>query len=223
MDAWWEKESLIKFESPTSIFIVGPSNSGKSVLTQQLLKHADGMFKVPPSKIYFCYSMWQNTYNQIQNENTNIQFYHGLPSLEELNDWGATEGHKLLILDDLMMKGVDSEELVHMMCVGSHHSNFTVIFLLQNVFQKGKSMRTASLNCHYFLLFRNYRDVLQVQTLGKQMFPGNIKYFMDSYQKATSKPYGYLLVDINPHTDKSYQLRTNILPGQATIVYKSTK
>jgi len=38
MDNWWEHESLIKFESPTSIFIVAPSNSGKTVLTKKYTK-----------------------------------------------------------------------------------------------------------------------------------------------------------------------------------------
>lgn len=31
MDDWWNKESLLKFQSPTSILIVGQSNSGKTV------------------------------------------------------------------------------------------------------------------------------------------------------------------------------------------------
>jgi len=208
MDAWWEKESLIKFESSTSIFIVAPSGGGKTELTKELLKHADGMFKVPPSKIYFCYSMWQNIYSEMQNDVNNIQFYQGFPSM-----------------DDLMIKGVDSEELIHMMCEGSHHSNFTVIFfLLQNVFQKGKSMRTASLNCHYFLLFDSKRDPSQIAILGRQIFPGNSKYFLDAYQKAIAlKPFNFLLVDLSPRSDKSYQLRTNILPGQDTIVYQPAK
>jgi len=224
MDALWEKESLVKFESPTSIFIVAPSGGGKTQLTKQLLVHADGMFKVPPSKIYFCYSVWQDIYSEMQSEIQNMQFYQGLPSMEDLSDWGVEDGHKILILDDLMIKGVDSEELIHMMCVGSHHSNFTVIFLLQNVFQKGKSMRTASLNCHYFILMATKRDPSQIQTLGRQIFPGQTKLFMDAYQKAVSlKPFNFLLVDLNPRTDKSYQLRTNILPGQDTIVYRPAK
>jgi len=224
MDAWWEKESLIKFESSTSIFIVAPSGGGKTELTKQLLKHADDMFKVPPSKIYFCYSMWQNIYSEMQNEVNNIQFYQGFPSMDDLNDWGTEEGHKILVLDDLMIKGVDSEELIHMMCVGSHHFNFTVIFLLQNVFQKGKSMRTASLNCHCFLLFDSKRDPSQIAILGRQIFPGNSKYFLDAYQKAIAlKPFNFLLVDLSPRSDKSYQLRTNILPGQDTIVYQPAK
>jgi len=224
MDAWWERESLIKFETPTSIFIAAPSGAGKTELTRQILKHADGMFKTPPSKIYFCYSMWQNVYDEMQNGIKNIQFYQGLPSMEELNDWGVEEGHKILVLDDLMIQGVDSEQLIHMMCVGSHHSNMTVIFLLQNVFQKGKSMRTASLNCHYFILFDSKRDPSQIATLGRQIFPGNKKYFMSAYQAAISlKPFNFLLVDLSPRSDKSYQLRTNILPGQDTIVYQPAK
>ena len=86
MDAWCKRESLIKFETPTSIFIAAPSGAGKTELTRQILKHADGMFKTPHSKLFFCYSMWQNLYDEIQNGIKNIQFYQGLPSMEELND-----------------------------------------------------------------------------------------------------------------------------------------
>ena len=50
---WWQQESLIKLESPTSIFIVAPSNSGKTVLARNILKHVDGMLKIPPTKILF--------------------------------------------------------------------------------------------------------------------------------------------------------------------------
>lgn len=220
MEAWWDRESLVKFESPTSIFIAAPSGSGKTVFTKNLLIYADGVFKIAPSKIFYCYSIWQNIYNEMKNEIKAISFHQGLPTMDILNEWGTEQGHKILVLDDLMLQGVESDELMHLMCVGSHHTQLTVIFLIQNLFQKGKSMRTASLNCHYFIIFRNNRDMLQVQTLGKQIFPGKTKFFMDSYQKATSKPYGYLLVDIHPHTDKSYQLRSNILPGQDTIVYQ---
>ena len=33
---------------------------------------------------------------------------------------------------------------------------------------------------------------------------------MDVYNKATTQKYSYLLIDLNPHTDKTYQLGTNI-------------
>lgn len=83
MDDWWERESLIKYETPTSIFIAAPSVAGKTELTRQILKHADGMLKTFPSSIYLCYSMWQNLHDEIQNGIKNIQLYEGLPSMEE--------------------------------------------------------------------------------------------------------------------------------------------
>jgi tRNA A37 threonylcarbamoyladenosine biosynthesis protein TsaE len=218
-DVWWEKQSLVPFEAPTSIFIVGVSGSGKSYLTRQILQHSNGMFKKPTVRILFCYGVWQNLYDQMNKEIPFIEFHQGLPSSDELYEWGAIEGHKILVLDDLMIDAADKMEMVHLFCVGSHHYNITVIHLLQNIFHKGKAMRTASLNCHYFILFPSYRDRLQIQSFGKQLFPGKSKYFMDAFEKATSKPYGYLLVDISPHSDKTYQLRTDILPGQVTRVF----
>lgn len=219
-DLWWKKESLVPFEAPTSIFIVGMSGSGKSYLTRQILQHANGMFKQPTVQILFCYGVWQDLYDQMNKEIPFIEFHQGLPSSDEIYEWGAIEGHKILVLDDLMIDAADKVEMAHLLCVGSHHYNITVIHLLQKIFHKGKAMRTASLNCHYFILFPSYKDRLQIQSFGKQLFPGKSKYFMDAFEKATSKPYGYLLVDISPHSDKSYQLRTDILPGQVNRVFQ---
>ncbi|CAC5392368.1 unnamed protein product [Mytilus coruscus] len=95
--------------------------------------------------------------------------------------------------------------------------------ILHNLYCKGKAMRTASLNCHYFVLFRNYRDQLQIQTIGKQIFPGQSKYFLDAYKKATSVAYRPLIIYLNPHTDKTYQLTTDRGVGQTPIVYHSTE
>lgn len=218
-DLWWKKESLVPFETPTSIFVVGMSGSGKSYLTRQILQHANGMFKKPTVRILFCYGVWQDLYDRMNKEIPFIEFYQGLPSSDEIYEFGLIEGHKILVLDDLMIDAADKVEMAHLLCVGSHHYNITVIHLLQNIFHKGIAMRTASLNCHYFILFPSYRDRLQIQSFGKQLFPGKSKYFMDAFEKATSKPYGYLLVDISLHSDKTYQLRTDILPGQATRVF----
>ena len=168
-------------------------------------------------------SKYQPLYDEMKNEISNIEFHQGLPSMDVLSEWGAVHGHKIVVFDDLMMDAAESSELVHLMCVGSHHHQITVIHILQNLFQKGKCMRTASLQAHYILVFKNKRDSQQLACLGRQILPGQSKFFMDAFQKATSRPYGYLLLDLNPHTDISYQLRTDILPGQSTVVYQAIK
>ena len=194
MNRWWQREALLKFETPTSVFVVGPSNSGKSFLVKRILDNNKEMFATPPSQIYFCYSVWQELYDKMKKDVPYIEFHKGLPSMDEIKNWGEKNGHMIVVLDELMIDAAVSSEMAHIMCVGSHHYNISVIHILQNVFKKGKSMRTASMNCHYFILVRSFRDVLQIQTLGKQMFPGQMKFFMDAYNKATSKRYGYILM-----------------------------
>ena len=69
-------------------------------------------------------------------------------------------------------------------------------------------------------LFRNNRDILQVQTLGRQIFGKQCSYFMDAYNKATSLPWGYILINLHPKTrQNTYKFITHIIPGEMTIVY----
>ena len=64
---------------------------------------------------------------------------------------------------------------------GCHHFNLSVIFILQNIFQRGKELREMSLNCHYLVLFKSPRDSSQVNHLAKQMFPGHVKYMQEAF------------------------------------------
>ena len=200
---WWQQERLIKLESPTSIFIVAPSNSGKTVLAKNILKQTDGMFKIPPTKIFFCYTVYQPLYDEMKKEIPLIEFYQGLPTMDTLTEWGAIYGHRIVVLDDLMMDAANSDEIVHLMCIGSHHHQITVIHILQNLFQKGKSMRTASLICH-FILMASKRDTLQINTLGRQVFPGQLKFFMRSFELATQEKFSYLLLTFFQESQQLY-------------------
>ena len=76
-----------------------------------------------------------------------------------------------------------------------------------------------SLNCHYLILFKSPRDSSQINHLAKQMFPGHVKYMQESFQDATSGPYGYLLCDLKPKTPTYFRLRTNIFPGETQYAY----
>ena len=78
-------------------------------------------------------------------------------------------------------------------------------------------MRTVSLNAAYLVLFKNPRDKLQIMTLGKQMYPGKTKQFIQKYEAAVQRPYGYLFVDLKPNTPEGCRLRTNVLPNDQTV------
>lgn len=150
-----------------------------------------------------------------------ISFFDGLPTKADPESWHMNEPReKVLVIDDMMTESAKSKDVVDIYCKYAHHFKLFCFLICQNAFCPGREFRTISLNTHFFFLFRNNRDELQIQTLGRQIFPGQTKFFIDAYRKATSEKYRYLLVDLSPHSDPQYKLRTNILPGQLTTVYQ---
>ena len=51
------------------------------------------------------------------------------------------------------------------------------------------------------------------------MYPGNAKFLIEAFGDATSKPYGYLLIDLKPDTEERLRIRTNIFKDERQIVY----
>jgi hypothetical protein len=72
----------------------------------------------------------------------NITFIKGLSEVENINN-------SVFIFDDLMSHDVDDKNVLYLFTVGSHHRKNSVIFLSQNIYEKGKYVRTISLNAHY--------------------------------------------------------------------------
>ncbi len=239
---WSETNSEVYLPiiSPATIFISGATQSGKSTLIKAIVDRSRRMFTEPVHKAVWCYSMWQPLYQRIQDEEAAatdtsrppIVFRKGLPTEEELTelsgdgvlvDSGGKPRHTLLILDDLIHEVCSDAAMCRIFTTLSHHLNISVCLLSQTLFPSvcyGRYARTISLNSHYLILFRNRRDLSQINTLSKQLFPGRSNYFVRTFDKATNaKPYAYLLVDLSPHGEEKYQLRSNVLPGEQLIVY----
>ncbi|CAF0975526.1 unnamed protein product [Brachionus calyciflorus] len=85
----------------------------------------------------------------------------------------------------------------------------------------GKFTRTLNLNSHYLILFNNPRDRLQIGTLARQMFPNKVKFFMEVFEDAASKPNGYLLIDLKQSTEERNRIQTGITSDDLRIIYTS--
>jgi hypothetical protein len=171
------------------------------------------------SQILYAYSEWQEKFDVMEKTLSNIEFHQGLPTGSFIDAWSSEGDSQVLILDDLMTSVCSSADMVQLYTVKCHHRNITTITLQHSLYPPGKHSRTLSLNVNYYVLFRNQRDLMQIQYFGKQLFPHKLQYFMDSYMSATAAPYGCLVVDLDPLTDKKYQLRSHILEGQTPIIY----
>ena len=162
-----------------------------------------------PDKVVWCYGEWQPGYNQLKG----VVLVEGLPKVEE---WRMNQ-RRLVILDDLMSEADD--RVSKLFTKGSHHRNLSVMFIVQNLFGKNKEQRTISLNSHYLMIFKNPRDASQITHLAKQMYPGKLQYVQESFKDATSRPHGYLLLDLRQDTPDHLRLRTNIFPPEQQVVY----
>ena len=113
-----------------------------------------------------------------------------------------------------MIDAGKDQRIVNLFTRGSHHRYLSVIYIVQNLFHKGKGSRSISLNSHYLVLFKNPRDKVQVLTIAKQMYPGRTDFFLKQYEGAVRRTFGYLLIDLKTTTQDDCRLRTNVLPGE---------
>ena len=197
-----------------SMIVSGPSKAGKTVFVTKLVKHVAEMMEQPPAKILWCYSEIQPGYEELW-ALPNVQLIEGIPDMEELK---ADKNHpKLLIFDDMMASFEKNPSLVTLFIRGCHHWNLSCIHIVQNLYFGG--LRTARINTNYLVLFKNPADKSQINNLGRQVFPGKSKYFIDAFDSATLEPYSYLLMDLSQTCPETLRLRSNIFPGEHTGVY----
>jgi hypothetical protein len=202
------------FKTPTTILIGGATGSGKTVFTFNLIKHRNEMFDIHFKNIVWCYGVHQDVFN----EHREIEFHEGLVDISYFKPAEPT----LLIVDDLMMQirnPAVGTSLSKIFTADSHHRNITILLILQNIFFKSPYTRDLSLNSHYIILFANKRDKGQVSRLAAQIAPGLNKDFLNVYKESTSRPHGYLVVDIHPRSIHDFVLRYNIFPDEEESVY----
>ena len=211
---------MYPFPECTSIAVSGATMSGKSHLTFRLLRHKNEMFINPPEKVLYCYGIYQPLFDTIEKELSFVTFHQGLPSEDALKELSSTNNCNLVVLDDLMENVTSSSEMLSLFVKGVHHLHLSVLYINQNLYCKGKHSRTINLNTHIYVLMKNPRDVSQLQCLARQAFLGKSAFLMEAYKDATFRPYGYLVLDFSPAAEEAYRLRTNVFPGEDTVVYQ---
>ena len=195
------------------MIIAGPSQAGKTTFVNNLLKNAHLILRNEISKVYW-----------ISNEKpTGINYHSEYDYIEGIpDDFSFVKTNSIVVIDDLMQEVKECKAITSLFTKLAHHRNAFIIYITQNFFNQSKEELTRRRNCQYIVLFKNPADVRQIRTIGSQMFPERSKLLPAIYKDAvSSRPHGYMLLDLRQETPEILRLRSHILPHELPmIVYK---
>ena len=198
------------FHHPSSILVAGPSGCGKTVFTTNLLLENGDLFPNTPGNVHYCYGIWQDGFTKLKE--AGVHFHQGIPEETMMKKWFPCGG--LLILDDLMEEGSKDKNVLDLFTKLSHHQGITVIYLSQDLFPPSKYAKTISRNAHYVVAFKNPHDQLDIKNLLLQAYPHKWQPVLEVFTNTTSRPYGYLLLDVHPSSSDERRILSHLLKSE---------
>lgn len=193
---------MIAFKHPFTMIVAGPSGCGKTTFIKNLLNNIR-LIQPPIRKIIWCNAEHGAIPPHINFKN--IEYFDTIPD-EFINNGNEPT---LIVIDDMMLNAF-SKQVCELFTKGSHHRNFSVILVTQNLFHQGKFCRDISLNSKYIVVFKNPRDKSQFFHLARQIYPENSSELLKIYKEITQPPHGYLLIDLTQDTNDVLRFRADI-------------
>jgi hypothetical protein len=209
MDERGHDYSLAQFRHPFTCLIAGSTGCGKTQFLTNLLLYSENTITCPIQRLVYCYGTpLPETFTVLKRQFPFLETYQGVNPELKFNP----KINNFLVLDDLMTDVTSSQEVANYFTRGSHHQNLSVFLLTQNMFQNGAYARTININSNYIVCFKSPRDKLQIQTLDRQMYPGECGTLLDAYNKATLRPHGYICIDLKQDIEDLFRLKSNLNP-----------
>ena len=202
--------------TPYTAIFAGSTGCGKTHLVKKIISDPAKVFDRPPRQIIICYDRVQGAYEEIKKSSAvPVTLIEGLPADLHLQVAPRT----LLIIDDLQQHG---ELISDWFTKNSHHGDIDCIYICQNLFLKTPAHRTASLNAHIMVIFKNIRDKTQIMSLARQISPENPGFIMSAYKQATKNPYSYLMLNLKQETKEFLRVRDNFFPLESNYYVDKT-
>jgi DNA replication protein DnaC len=155
-----------KFHHPASIMISGSTGTGKTHMTENLIKKNMFTKKIKNIFYYGAHGNCTLEWDQELPQEVQVRLLEGLPTTKDLL---TLPKRSLVIIDDQFSEAIESEAVARAFKVDRRNQKFSLVLITQNVFEKGKHAKTIRNNTEVFILFKNYGDREQNKRLAKQL------------------------------------------------------
>ena len=215
MDTMQINLTSLQLQHPFRMLITGPSGIGKSrFVLDQILSRRDSINEKIKRIIYY-YGTFDSAFHIELNSmvksvfGIEIVFEKGISNVdpESLDVLTPT----LLIFDDLFMEVQQNQTLATYFTRETRHKNTSLILIQQTIFGRGKFSREITLNCNYFICFKNLIDQEQFSILARRIEPSRPNFLQNCLQLATkNNNHGHLLMDLVPDTNDLIRYRQGV-------------
>lgn len=222
-----------KIQVPFRGLLCGPSNSGKTRLIKQFIKHRHSMFSDQFNAIIYCHphneisEIDQKLFKELEELYPPIEFLPGPPDPIEIS---KIPGPILVIIEDMIDPIISSADYSKLYSVYSSHYNISILTTSQNYFQHGKYAKTVLRNQSFLILFETRNDRQSANVISRQMFPGKTQFLTNCFnwlsRNVVDRVCRYLYVECatnSPLPGDFPQVRTNLFlesNENGTIVFQ---
>ena len=169
---------------------------GKTHLTTQLLNNLPAFYQseaiAEKTQVLYIHSI------QRPNLTRSVHYYDTLPTVESIVSFARRYEHSILVLDDCIEKlghlsSFHQRSYENLVTDVSRKIGLSIIFISQTIFlPKLNFMHTFRQSSTSMSIFPFAGNVKSVNLLGSQIAPNHKKLYMDAYEDATSRQFGYL-------------------------------
>jgi energy-coupling factor transporter ATP-binding protein EcfA2 len=203
------------FSHPSRIMVAGATQSGKTTLVLNMLKHIDTLMDPPPEKIYWFYTMPASVAG-VPDILPHVKLRHGAPSEDVINNIIKDGKPKLIVMDDMQDLILDKKQAPLMKDIFtkiSHHGNLSVLLIVQNLFLK--DLIRLREQCDQVIVMGNgVSAAANCVKLGMVMCMKNyLRECMDKV-RAHGVSHPYILVSSDAKA-LPFDVRSGIIPGDA--------
>ena len=201
------------------VFVCGPSSCGKTIFSCDTIQNWPLISQQAFHAIIYCWNKWQPKYEDMRQLVT-----HWVKDDENMISKikSIARGQPVLIIFDDAINSISLPEIANLFMIDGRHSNMSMMFLTQRMFDSDKSFMQISRNSDYFVVFKNPRDLSEIGRLAQQLTPGK-RSLLGIYDEATKDPWSYLFIDLTQECPPEVKYTSHLFDENGVIrVYQES-